>query len=199
MKRNSGGVTAGAVALALMLVPAAYAGDVSPKGLLQQDTPSNDAQLAHDPDDTPTAEPIHPWDNNDFGDTVNTSPGVVRRRSKSIPAAPARLTDRDLLTKSTAPVARPEQIGFVRNYPNPFNAQTRIEFALEQPGVATLEVYNLLGQVQTRVAWTHLEAGTHSWLWSGNASNGQPVPSGVYFYRLEVNQTSAIGRMVLLK
>lgn len=205
VKRSSTGVAAGAALIALLLagslIPEAQAGNAKPSTLVQQDAPpQNDAQLAFDPENPTSADPIHPWDNNDFGDTLNTNPGA-RQNPKTTPDAPVRLTNTHLLTKATSPQpgARPEQIGFLRNYPNPFNAQTRIEFALEQPGVAKLEVYNLLGQVQSRVEWIHLEAGTHSWLWSGNASNGQPVPSGVYFYRLEVNQTSAIGRMVLLK
>lgn len=202
-RRLAGQATAAslvALALAVLCTGRVYAANANPGTLLQQDTPLQDAQLAQDLVTDLPADPIHPWDNNDLTDTVSNAPGVHRHRSKSVAdTTPIQLSDNHLVTKSAAPSARPEQIGYLRNLPNPFNAQTKIEFALEQPGAATLEVYNLLGQVQARVEWRHLEAGTHSWLWNGNSQNGRTVPSGVYFYRLEVNQTSAIGRMVLLK
>jgi hypothetical protein len=179
---------------------AAYSSDDKSSALIQEDTSPQDAVSAQTPDDAIAADPIHPWDGNDFQDTsAQSTPGQLRYRPKNVPPPPRKTNARHEMQKSVPTSNLPQSIGFVRNLPNPFNAQTRIEFAMERAGRATLEVYNLLGQVQDRVEWNSLEPGVHSWLWQGRSADGRPLPSGVYFYRIEVDQASAIGRMVLLK
>lgn len=146
-----------------------------------------------------SADPIHPWDNNGYSDTTLLSqPERSRLRLKQL-TQDAKPTIRQEERKTAPSATLPDRIESVRNFPNPFNAQTRIEFALSQGGKASLEIFNLLGQTQTRVEWNHIEAGAHSWLWQGVSSNGRSLPSGVYFYRIEVEQASAVGKMVLLK
>ena len=146
------------------------------------------------------AQTIHPWDNNDLTDTTHLSdPGSARRHPKGTIETGGKELNGPGLDKRGADVIRPDRVTLLRNYPNPFNAQTRIEFALSQSGAASLEIYNLLGQVVQQVVWTHLDAGTHSYLWNGHSTKGMEVPSGVYFYRLESAETSAINKMVLLK
>lgn len=145
------------------------------------------------------ADPIHPWDNNGYSDSTQASgPGRARQRLKTPVHHEEKSVIEPPLRKATT-VTRPEKIEFVRNLPNPFNAQTKIEFSLSQSGKVTLEIYNLLGQTQNRLEWPHLDAGVHSWVWQGVSSDGRSLPSGVYFYRIEVDQISAVGKMVLLK
>lgn len=177
----------------------AFASQASGTPLLEPESVPQDAVSAEELGNDVSADPIHPWDNNGFSDTTDVSaPGRARQRLKS-PLSPQKLVVKQDLRKTSPDVTLPERIGYVRNLPNPFNAQTRIEFSLTQGGAASLEIYNLLGQVQNRVQWNHLDAGIHSWLWQGVTSEGGSVPSGVYFYRIEVEQASAIGKMVLLK
>jgi hypothetical protein len=146
------------------------------------------------------AQTIHPWDNNDLSDTTNLSdPGSLRRHPRGTIETGGKVLDGPSLEKQGTDLIRPDRVSLLRNYPNPFNAQTRIEFALSQSGRASLEISNLLGQVVQSVVWTHLDAGTHSYLWNGHSEQGLEVPSGVYFYRLESEETSAINKMVLLK
>jgi hypothetical protein len=145
--------------------------------------------------------PIHPWDNNGLTDTTNdlSGPGRARQRLKTPPARDEKRVIEDPERKAVGGATLPEGVESVRNYPNPFNAQTRIEFALSQPGRVTLEIFNLLGQTQYRQDWNHLDAGMHVWLWSGVTGDGKSLPSGIYFYKVELGQSSAIGKMVLLK
>ena len=50
----------------------------------------------------------------------------------------------------------------------------------------TLRVYNLRGQVVASLLESEERAaGRHEVTWDGRASSGRPVPSGVYFFRLE--------------
>jgi len=86
-----------------------------------------------------------------------------------------------------------------QNYPNPFNPQTSIAFTLKDRGALTLKVYNVNGQlVRTLFDGTHA-AGADKLVWDGHNDAGQPVSSGVYFYKLVTNNFSQTKKMVLLK
>jgi hypothetical protein len=84
-------------------------------------------------------------------------------------------------------------------YPNPFNPQTLISFDMPATGNARLEVYSLAGKKVATLVAGEVGAGRHEEVWYGRDDAGQPVPSGVYFYRLQTNNYSDSKRMVLLK
>jgi hypothetical protein len=88
----------------------------------------------------------------------------------------------------------PENYKLSQNYPNPFNPTTVIEFSLPKSGVATLEVFNILGQKIATLVNEKLSAGNYRF--DFNAKN---IPSGVYLYKLNVNNFTAIRKMMLLK
>ncbi len=88
-----------------------------------------------------------------------------------------------------------------QNYPNPFNPATTIPFTIEgnQFQRVSLEVYNLLGQKVKTIYSGILSAGTYRFQWNGTNDYGQAVSSGVYFYKLTVEQTSRVKQMILLR
>ncbi|MDF1543982.1 MAG: FlgD immunoglobulin-like domain containing protein [bacterium] len=85
------------------------------------------------------------------------------------------------------------------NYPNPFNAATRIRFDLAIATPIELSVYNGLGQKVAILASGLFPMGTHEVEWDGRNRDGQSVASGVYFYRLKVGQEQASRKMLYLK
>ncbi len=85
-----------------------------------------------------------------------------------------------------------------QNYPNPFNAGTVISFDLPRSSEVKLEIINVLGNVVYRQAGTY-SAGTHSIDWNGTTTGGQPVASGIYYYRLTAGGNVASRKMLLLK
>ncbi|GIV57334.1 MAG: hypothetical protein KatS3mg042_0247 [Rhodothermaceae bacterium] len=85
------------------------------------------------------------------------------------------------------------------NYPNPFNPQTRITFALPEASDVRLAVYDVLGREVARLAAGSYPAGTHAVTWDGRDATGAPVPSGVYLYRIEAGRFTQTRRMTLLK
>ncbi|MEL7834626.1 cadherin domain-containing protein [Fodinibius sp. Rm-B-1B1-1] len=88
----------------------------------------------------------------------------------------------------------PEQVKLNKNYPNPFNLTTTIQFGIEKQSDVILEVYNILGQkVQTLVNGS-MKAG-----WHKIRFNGSRLASGTYFYRLIVGQKVQTKKMVLIK
>ncbi len=93
----------------------------------------------------------------------------------------------------------PTEILLSQNYPNPFNPTTEIEYALPDARDVKLTVFNILGQnVKTLVSGSQ-EAGYHKVVWDGKNENGNSVPSGAYFYKLEAGNFSQSLKMVLLK
>lgn len=71
-------------------------------------------------------------------------------------------------------------------YPNPFNPQTTIAFQLMNTAHVELAVYNVLGQEVTILVSQKMAPGKHKAVWNGSDALGQSVPSGIYFYRLEI-------------
>lgn len=86
-----------------------------------------------------------------------------------------------------------------QNYPNPFNPATVVSFDLATPGYVRLDVFDVAGRrVATLLEGNH-PAGPAQTAWNGRDMSGQPVSSGVYFYRLLAGGTSLTKKMVLLK
>jgi hypothetical protein len=63
-----------------------------------------------------------------------------------------------------------------------------------QKGLATLKVYNSLGEQVASLVSQQLEPGTYNAQW--NASN---IASGVYLYRLEMNGLVLARKMLMVK
>jgi hypothetical protein len=86
-----------------------------------------------------------------------------------------------------------------QNVPNPFNPMTTIRFSLPQRGPVDLRVYDVRGALVRTLASGELAVGHHTRVWLGRNDQDQPVPSGVYFYRLETGHESVTRRMTLVK
>jgi len=84
------------------------------------------------------------------------------------------------------------------NYPNPFNPATRIAYSLTEPGVVSLQVYDVSGRKVRNLIDQHQEAGAHAVDFS--AGSREELASGVYFYRLAVGgEVVQTRRMMLVK
>jgi flagellar hook assembly protein FlgD len=88
----------------------------------------------------------------------------------------------------------------LQNFPNPFNPQTNISYNIPEEGNVELSVYNIKGQkVKTLVNETQIR-GEHTVVWNGTNKHNKRVASGVYFYKLEINDSKLlINKMLLLK
>lgn len=85
------------------------------------------------------------------------------------------------------------------NYPNPFNPETKISFALNRSNQVALEIYDLLGRKVRTLVNEHLSAGEYTFTWNGRDDRGRLVTSGVYFYRLTGGAKQTVKRMLLLR
>jgi len=85
--------------------------------------------------------------------------------------------------------------GFIveQNYPNPFNPETEIKYTVSTNDVVRLRVYNSLGQLVSTVVDKNHVPGVYTATW-----DAKDVPSGTYFYRLEVGDQVYPAKKALL-
>lgn len=82
-----------------------------------------------------------------------------------------------------------------QNYPNPFNPETVISYHLQISSEVKLKIYNVLGNETKTLVEEKQNSGSYSVTFDGSG-----YPSGVYLYRLEINENEIdTKRMVLLK
>ncbi len=81
-----------------------------------------------------------------------------------------------------------------QNYPNPFNPTTTIKFSLPEKTNTKISVYNLLGQKVKELLNEIRDAGIHTINFDGNG-----LPSGIYFYKIEAGKYTDTKKMILMK
>lgn len=87
----------------------------------------------------------------------------------------------------------------LENYPNPFNPQTEIAFALGTSADVRLDIYNILGRRVATLIDGPLAAGRHTITWNGRDRDGRDAASGVYFARLVVGSDVLTRKLMLLR
>ena len=86
-----------------------------------------------------------------------------------------------------------------KNYPNPFNAETVIEFTTTTEGHVEVAVFDLLGQRVRTLTGEQRIAGTHQLRWDGRDQRGRRVATGIYLYRLTTTDRILTRKMLLLR
>jgi hypothetical protein len=92
----------------------------------------------------------------------------------------------------------PTKFALMNNYPNPFNLNTNISFAVPVDTKVSLKLYNIAGQLVKTYGGVY-EAGNHTITWDGTNTKGETVASGIYFYKLVAGDYSCTKKMVLTK
>ncbi|MGD9546772.1 MAG: choice-of-anchor D domain-containing protein [Candidatus Krumholzibacteriia bacterium] len=93
----------------------------------------------------------------------------------------------------------PQRARLLASYPNPFNPQTTVPFIMGEPGHARLAVYDLAGRLVMVMLDEDVPAGLNERVWLGRDGRGRPVPSGVYYLRLDAGGRVDMGKTMLLK
>ena len=104
--------------------------------------------------------------------TVTLPPGPTSTESEELPAA----------------------VALLGNYPNPFNPETTIGYALPHTGKVRLVVYDLLGHEVAVLVDGLQPAGRHAVRFRGDH-----LPSGPYAYRLQAGDEVVVRTMILVK
>ena len=95
---------------------------------------------------------------------------------------------------STESNAIPSIYSLNQNYPNPFNPTTTITYSLPQPGMVTLNVYDITGRFITTLVNSAKGAGVHSIEFDAST-----LSSGMYIYTLQTDGYRQTRQMMLVK
>ncbi len=76
------------------------------------------------------------------------------------------------------------EFGLMQNSPNPFNSSTQIDYILQEDDNIRVEVYDIRGELVSRLFEGPQQAGKHRLTWNGESDQGIEINSGVYFIRL---------------
>jgi hypothetical protein len=99
-------------------------------------------------------------------------------------------------TTGWIPEILPSDFMLYQNYPNPFNAGTIINYYLPRSTQVTIKLYDILGRKVATLIDEFQQAGIHN---ARFLSQNFPVGSGVYFYRIQAGDFSAVKKMIFMK
>ena len=95
----------------------------------------------------------------------------------------------------------PLEFSLLQNYPNPFNPTTTIQYSLPFQGSngvksqrVLLRVYDVLGREVATLVDEAKASGHYQVTW-----DARDVSGGVYFYRLQAGNSSAVRKLLILK
>jgi hypothetical protein len=84
--------------------------------------------------------------------------------------------------------------GLYQNYPNPFNPTTKIKYQIPEDGIVSLKIYDILGKEVRTLVNEQKTMGRYEVKFDAS-----DLASGVYIYRLNVNDFVSVKKMLLVK
>jgi hypothetical protein len=129
----------------------------------------------------------------DFG--IYTCNIVITDDLRNVSVIPVTLTYES--TSSETDALSPKVL--LNAYPNPFNPTTKIVFSVSQPQNASLSIYNVKGNKVTTLFEGFVDSTEKSVVWNGKNAKNENVSSGIYFYKLETENSSVTKKIMLLK
>ena len=92
-----------------------------------------------------------------------------------------------------------ENFRLFSNSPNPFNSTTKINYQLLYQNYIRLNIFDTNGNAVIELVNEFQRAGIHSIPWKGINDQGLNLPSGIYYYQIQVGNHIESNKMVLIK
>ena len=128
-----------------------------------------------------------------------TNYSIQLKNIKSINSIAMNDTAVAIKTSGTAGVetgiSTPENYLLLRNYPNPFNPSTTVEFSVPSDGDVRLRIFSVLGQ-EVATLFNNIAMGGVVYRMN---FDGSALVSGLYFARMEFGGRMTVSKMMLLK
>lgn len=96
----------------------------------------------------------------------------------------------------------PESFALLKNYPNPFNPSTTINYNVPSAAAGqeiSLDIFNVLGEKTASLYSGSAHAGLNRIQWNGTNNAGIVVNTGIYIVRLQAGSTVLTQRILLMK
>lgn len=94
----------------------------------------------------------------------------------------------------TVEILSPVKFNLYQNYPNPFNPSTKISFSTPEFGLVTLKIYDISGKEIKTLVNEYKNPGYYDVTFKNDN-----LSSGIYFYKLNINNFSFVKKMFLIK
>ncbi|KPJ58839.1 MAG: hypothetical protein AMJ46_13530 [Latescibacteria bacterium DG_63] len=100
----------------------------------------------------------------------------------------------------------PSTYSLHQNYPNPFQSQTSIRYAIpgnplgnESQFFTSLKIYDLSGRLVRVLVHEYQQPGRYTAVWDGRDCCRFPVPAGTYFCRFDSGDYRATRKLLVLR
>ena len=93
----------------------------------------------------------------------------------------------------------PDEYILIQNYPNPFNPNTKIDFFIPKKNNININIYSIKGDKVKNLFTGDIKTGYHSINWDGKNDNGNELPSGVYFLKLNYDNKFISRKLIKIK
>ena len=90
----------------------------------------------------------------------------------------------------------PTEVRLDQNYPNPFSTTTHIRYAVPEPALVEVTVYDVMGRVVHTIVDKHHAPGNYEIGWPGRDRQGWAVPAGLYVVRARIGDEEKTRTMV---
>jgi len=85
----------------------------------------------------------------------------------------------------------------VNTYPNPFTAETNLNFYLKQNSEITIDIFDIYGRKVINLYEGKLDSGEHNIIWNGTNKKGMKVRSGSYLCVFKSTDNNATTKVVV--
>jgi len=92
----------------------------------------------------------------------------------------------------------PVETALHQNSPNPVVDETGIPYTLSERTRTNLRIYDITGKLVRTLIDEVQSTGGKEVLWDRRNQNGESVPSGIYFYKLDIGNRTLTKTMVVL-
>lgn len=125
--------------------------------------------------------------------------GIDRLIAKRLPE-----NDREIDDNEQKQIQSPNSYKIIKNYPNPFNSITQIEYQIAELQnldrfPVLIRIYNINGQLVITLVNDFKKAGKYTILWNGKDENGLKMPTGIYVIEMRVNQFTSQRKMIIMQ
>ncbi len=103
-------------------------------------------------------------------------------RVPDVGQSPVRMADMDPRLESATELA-----AAVR--PNPVRDLARIQWSVPKSARTDVRIFDASGRVLRKLSSETIGAGVHEVIWDSRDRDGVPVPTGIYFYRITLQET----------
>jgi hypothetical protein len=104
----------------------------------------------------------------------------------------------DIAAEETEQYDLPDRPEFAL-WPNPSSSGCTIELDLSEPANVTADLFNTSGRKVAEISRLKLEPGRNRIAWDGRDDSGNPLPSGIYFCRIDCDGIGIFKKVVVLR